>query len=316
MSNKSYLGIIIALLVIVLFWSVYNSMLDNQPEEKKQVSVIVSDSTNDRWNAMKEGMEQAALDNGIELNIVSTDVFNISQDVKNVIQREIQFGAGGIIFEPIDDGDMNEYLDSIRDRVEIILIKSDIAPGDVYSSVLPDEQEIIDGLTSTLEERYGAQLNHMKIVLIHTRNNQYSINRRRELFLKWFNTKGLVKITEADTAEALFEQSAEYPNILIALDNTATEGAIDALISAGKEDIIDIYGVGYSEKVVYYLDRQVVDAAIITDDFNMGYISVEQIAELLNFGRKTMHNKIGTMIISEENLYEPDYQRVLFPLVQ
>lgn len=316
MSNKSYLGIIIALLVIVLFWSVYNSMLDNQPEEKKQVSVIVSDSTNDRWNAMKEGMEQAALDNGIELNIVSTDVFNISQDVKNVIQREIQFGAGGIIFEPIDDGDMNEYLDSIRDRVEIILIKSDIAPGDVYSSVLPDEQEIIDGLTSTLEERYGAQLNHMKIVLIQTRNNQYSINRRRELFLKWFNTKGLVKITEADTAEALFEQSAEYPNILIALDNTATEGAIDALISAGKEDIIDIYGVGYSEKVVYYLDRQVVDAAIITDDFNMGYISVEQIAELLNFGRKTMHNKIGTMIISEENLYEPDYQRVLFPLVQ
>lgn len=316
MSNKSYLGIIIALLVIVLFWSVYNSMLDNQPEEKKQVSVIVSDSTNDRWNAMKEGMEQAALDNGIELNIVSTDVFNISQDVKNVIQREIQFGAGGIIFEPIDDGDMNEYLDSIRDRIEIILIKSDIAPGDVYSSVLPDEQEIIDGLTSTLEERYGAQLNHMKIGLIQTRNNQYSINRRRELFLKWFNTKGLVKITAADTAEALFEQSAEYPNILIALDNTATEGAIDALISAGKEDIIDIYGVGYSEKVVYYLDRQVVDAAIITDDFNMGYISVEQIAELLNFGRKTMHNKIDTMIISEENLYEPDYQRVLFPLVQ
>ena len=41
------------------------------------VSVIVNDSSNTRWNAFREGLEQGAEDNQVHLNLVSTGSFRM-----------------------------------------------------------------------------------------------------------------------------------------------------------------------------------------------------------------------------------------------
>jgi len=62
----------------------------NKEEKKYSVSVIVNDSNNDRWIAMREGLEQAAKDDDIQLNYVSTGVFASEDEEKALIEREVE----------------------------------------------------------------------------------------------------------------------------------------------------------------------------------------------------------------------------------
>ena len=74
-KNRIYFGLLILALVVTIVWTSAGMLGVNKEEKKYSVSVIVNDSNNDRWIAMREGLEQAAKDEDIQLNYVPTGVF-------------------------------------------------------------------------------------------------------------------------------------------------------------------------------------------------------------------------------------------------
>ena len=71
-EDRSFLWPIIGgLVVTILFCSVM--LVRGTGEKRYQVSVIVSDSSQDRWVPLKAGLTQAARDNNIDLSYVYTD---------------------------------------------------------------------------------------------------------------------------------------------------------------------------------------------------------------------------------------------------
>ncbi|GFI57413.1 sensor histidine kinase BtsS [Muribaculaceae bacterium] len=76
LSISSPYGLLMLILIIVIGGAVYE-MLDAGKEEKPYtVSVILEDSNNDRWIAMRQGLEQAAQDHNINLNYVFSGEFD------------------------------------------------------------------------------------------------------------------------------------------------------------------------------------------------------------------------------------------------
>ena len=94
-----YFGIIIMILVCVIALEAYNSLNNNKEENEYLVTVIVDDSSSDRWTSFREGIEQGAKDYNIRLNVVSTGKFGSAKDEYQIVNREIDNSTEGIIIE-------------------------------------------------------------------------------------------------------------------------------------------------------------------------------------------------------------------------
>lgn len=116
----------------------------------------------------------------------------------------------------------------------------------------------------------------------------------------------------------LSEKNQEIPvDIIIALGNGETELAVDYLIGEGEErkESCLLYGVGCSEKAVYYLDKGWIKSLVVPNEFNMGYLSMEEVARQLKYRLSRAESmEVDYLVIDQTNLYKEDNQKSCFQL--
>ena len=141
-------NIIILLLITVALWAAYNLLHTGEEKTMPRVSVIVEDSSNERWTAFRLGIDQAAREYGVDVAFIASPEFESAQDQKNLISQE----AAAVV---PSGRKMGEALG------EMLLKKSGPAP---YVSVLIgnllrySEKEMLQGLTETVEGAGGSIL--------------------------------------------------------------------------------------------------------------------------------------------------------------
>ena len=111
---------------------------------------------------------------------------------------------------------------------------------------------------------------------------------------------------------------AQGADIVVALENDETERAVDHL-NENPEILSEcaLYGIGNSEKVVYYLDKGMIRALLAPNEFHMGYQSVEELAMKLEYHAIEKRNvTTGYLLIDKDSLYDTENQKILFPIVQ
>ena len=89
----------------------------------------------------------------------------------------------------------------------------------------------------------------------------------------------LWNLSDEDNVNNTFEWCLEKKrvDIVVSLDNDRTEQAVDYL-QAQEQTEFGLYGIGCSEKNVYYLDKGVIGALVVPNEFNIGYLSAAAIA--------------------------------------
>jgi len=125
-------------------------------------------------------------------------------------------------------------------------------------------------------------------------------------------------LSDEDNVNNTFEWCLQKKkvDIVVSLDNDTTEQAVDYL-QAQKQIKFQLYGIGCSEKNVYYLDKGEIRALIVPNEFNIGYLSVAAIAGQLREPLSSAKTEeIGFLTITKENLYDEENQKILFPIVQ
>ena len=297
-KNRIYFGLLILALVVTIVWTSAGMLGVNKEEKKYSVSVIVNDSNNDRWIAMREGLEQAAKDDDIQLNYVSTGVFASEDEEKALIEREVENGADGIIVQLVSSEDTYAVFEKIDSSVAVMLLETDAVSEGVYSVTAPDNLWIGEALAQTVLQDYGDSLSEKKIGILSGNQNQLSMQQRL----------GSVKKLQAD----------EPVDILITLGNAETETAVDYLqADTSYKRQFMIYGEGCSDKTVYYLDKGIIKSLVVPNEFNMGYQSVHTIAEQIKYKFSSAESTtVDSLVINRQNLYDEENQKTLFPIVQ
>ena len=177
-KNRIYFGLLILALVVTIVWTSAGMLGVNKEEKKYSVSVIVNDSNNDRWIAMREGLEQAAKDDDIQLNYVSTGVFASEDEEKALIEREVENGADGIIVQLVSSEDTYAVFEKIDSSVAVMLLETDAVSEGVYSVTAPDNLWIGEALAQTVLQDYGDSLSEKKIGILSGNQNQLSMQQR------------------------------------------------------------------------------------------------------------------------------------------
>lgn len=320
--NRFYFGILILILVMLIVWASYQLLYAGREQETHTISVIVNDSNHDRWMALHQGMDQAAGDNNINLNFVSTGTFTGVEEELALVERELENGAEGIIVQMVAGAQEFHECRQLFDGVPVMLLETDITPEGVFAITGPDNAAIGRALGYALKADLGENLSG-KTIGILCGNEEKLSSQQRLAGVKEALTGASAEIlwtlgeeTElADDANALLQMPPV--DIVLALENDETERMVDLLQSDKTRKKSLLYGVGCSEKAVYYLDKGVIRTLVVPNEFNMGYQSVESIAKQLHYRlAKAEDCQVDFLVVDRTNLYASDNQKILFPIVQ
>lgn len=319
----------ILLYVLMGFLLVIFSLLllltgERQAVKRKSISVIVDNSTSNRWTALKEGMEAAAKDYNLRLNYVSTvKLWSVTAELE-MAAREMESGADGLILQMYASEGIGEKLEEIVPRDQCVLLETDITPEEYYQTVGPDNRKLGGVLAGQIRADYGESLQGKRVGIFCGNTGELSIRQRIQGLKEGLEDSEIQVVWELHEMGRTPDEAAENDcwetgaDIVISLENDMTERVVDYL--AENQDMLNqckLYGIGNSEKVMYYLDRGFIRKLVVPNDFYMGYQSVEELAKKLEY-RGESHKNIytGYLVIDRTNLYDETNQKMLFPIVQ
>lgn len=310
----------ISCIVLVIMGILLFAILGSDPEpEKTKVSVVITGSTGERWSSVKAGMNQAAVDNNIELNYVRTGQYLSVNDEWDHIKAEAAAGTKAVILEPVGSQGLDEKLSSLK-HIPVILLESDIDPEDKYISIHANDYKVGRYLADALYSDYGEQLKDMKIGVLSAPIYKLSSKQRQQGLMDGLKKWGIKIAWSLGTGIRLqhtlnHQLSHSDADILVCTGDVETEIAVKCVKEAGKK--IEIYGQGYSEENIYGLDKKSIKCLVMSNEFYIGYDSVALAADRIAGGnRKFDEDSIELFTLHGKDLYDEYIEKIVFPIIQ
>ena len=270
-----YILIVTLLLVLTAIYAAIRLMQVDIPEEPVRVSVVTENSGSEREHLYFQGIEQAAADEDVLISTVMTSYYKDAGEEETIVTGEYLGGAN-------------------------VVIKKN----------RPDAKEVSELLMQELSTQYGGVLTGRNVALL--------LGGEYDTFSSEVGSLLSAKITEAG-GEILWEKNAPCnvnsllkksirPDIIVAIDDDSLTQAA-AYLSSKKSDRRCLVGMGCSPSAVYYLDRGVISAMVVPDDFTLGY---ESLMAAVNGGNVSDLATELTLIHPEE-VHEKENEKLLFP---
>lgn len=318
MINKRMGWFIVGICAIFLFVVVGTYLYsEKKVVDTKYVSVILYGNNIDRWESLKQGIDQAAKDYNAEITYVLMSSDHNKEEQLSLIQREIDNGANAILLAA-NDSDMD--LSNIKLATKtfpIVCVESGVNNQDI-TLVSANNYDMGESLAKEVIEKENAIA---KIAIVMDNQQRNSVKERYQGFynkiIEKFNNYTIWKREEGENRNIIFVQrelTQEAVDVVVALDNSSLEAVIDATINLNKK--VKIYGIANSDKAVYYLDNGKIKTLVYQDEFSIGYIGLESLLDQKNYNAKEMSNYINYHVVNDSTLYLPENQRVLFPFVK
>jgi ribose transport system substrate-binding protein len=283
-----------------------------------KISAIVYGADIDRWSTLKQGLDQGAVDFNVEVNLVTAKEDESAEEQVELIERELANGAGGIILAAADSLQLSDKVREYAKTVPIVLVETGIRN--------------LEGMTYIAADDYSMGLNLGRSVFLGSDKNKsiavFVNNLERDSVLKrydgfqdslQYSEKEIFEweMTEQDTETAQFleTQLTKHPvDIVVALDDQSMEAAIDAVLAM--DSPVSLYGIGSTNKIVHYLDYGLIDSIVFENEFNMGYLSVQELVHDIRNETVRVDHDIEFRTVNKETMYLPRNQRLVFPIVQ
>ena len=117
-----------------------------------------------------------------------------------------------------------------------------------------------------------------------------------------------------DYAASTLYGNRNPPDAIVALDNETLDTVLDGLEAAGQ--YVPLYGVGSSEKVVHALDQGDIRGICFQNEFNIGYMAMVGLGQKMKMDTPPVSSPIAFQYVNQENMYDPEIERRLFPIIQ
>ena len=320
--NRKIIFAAAALLCAALaFVCVRHTGRKNSPLRIVMIQKALDDT--DFWTSIAQGGEMAAEEHDAVLTVAGPP-------------REQEIGM------------QNEMiLDAIADRPDAIVL----APGS-SEETLPYARQIEEAgiplvlLDSTMEEKAGVSVvatdnyelgykmgNYMKQfvdedtvigIVGHVEGSSTAIG--REAGFRAGLGEAQDQVAEIVFCDSVTEKASEltrgllekYPDMdmIVGLNEYSAVGAARAVLELGLSDEIYMAGIDSSLEQIQLLEAGVYEALAIQKPFNMGYLGVET-AIRTAWGEEVEENiDSGSELITKENMYTEENQKLLFPVAE
>ncbi len=111
---------------------------------------------------------------------------------------------------------------------------------------------------------------------------------------------------------------ARHPDLggIVALNESSTVGAGRAIRDLGLVEEVHLVGFDNSQEEIEFLEDGVVDALVVQRPFNMGYLGIRTIAQVLRGQEIDSLIFTDAVLVRRESMYTEENQKLLFPIVR
>lgn len=313
MSRKAWLQLVLPLIGLsVLFW-----LLAFAPGEKHhqppllELSVILRDGDG-AVSTMRKGMEQAAQDLNVELRFLIPAEDNSAVQQAQLLEREVAGAAPAVLLIPADREALGDAVSAAAGKTTLVTVETDMTAWGAAASITMDHQELGAALGA-------AALNGVPeggtVLLLDSLPGDNGIRERMEAakaVLERGGRQARVYKWDPDTTSLPDILRIERPRAIIAFEAAALADVAE--LSRGEDAFPLLYGCGSTAGIAAALEKGRVTAITAVNVFSAGYLAVEAAAALARHEDWTAAAPVAFSIVRQENMYDSDNQKLLFPV--
>lgn len=324
--KKRTLYKIIPFLLGILLLSIFIFYPEDTLKEKRKIIYVskVLDYESDFWMQLLEGANTASQTYDIEFEAVAPSRESDYERQNELIDWAIGEHPDAIILTP------SQYTDSlamaqkiIRHEIPLILVDSTLEKDIAQSSISTDNEKAGAKQAAYIQEHFASSVSIA--VIAHEEQTSTSIERvnglKKELQDSDYQIEAIAYTDSTDYAEAkekTIQILQQHPNIavLVATNEHTTVGAATAIQELQLQDKVCLIGFDSSNQEIQLMEAGILKATVIQKAFKMGYYAVENAVKLLDNKPYSPHMDSGSILITQEDLYDVNMQKLLFPFQQ
>ena len=314
---------IMAVILIAASVVIFIGLLKPEATQTRKCSLIyipkIRDDTNDFWTSVISGCRMAAEEYESELEIMAPDKEENVEEQNRLLRAAIEKKPDAILFSPSSMNASDELLKEAKDKgIRITYIDS------YTKEDLQDLTVATDNVNAGRMGEYARTLldKDSKIAIVsHVKGVSTAVEREQGF------REGLgdyaENIVETVYCNSLYEKSYElaqklmekYPDLemIAGMNEYSAVGVGRAVSDAGVKDRIDVVGVDCSQEAINLMEMGVYKGIIVQKAFRMGYIGVEETIHMLNGDAVEKNIDSGCELVTPENMYDSDIERLIFP---
>ncbi|MFP3091215.1 substrate-binding domain-containing protein [Treponema sp. TIM-1] len=327
-SPKGFGGLIPVLLLLIFLGGSLGIffLVRTPPEQEIRVTAVIKAIANDSefWEVLKTGMRAGATEFGLRLDIqgpwAESDVDGQIRIVENILATD---PPTVLVLAAADYTRLAPLVEkAVSMGVKVIAMDSGVDSSLPHTFVATDNVE--GGGKVAVEMIRILEPGRKLAILSHVRGTTTAIDRERgvrEVLEKdgrypilgtWFTDNF------ADRAYAItMELLKEYPDLggILTMNEISTIGAAQALLDSGAAGKVRLVGFDNPLGRINLIEEGIIAAVVIQKPFNMGYLAVRAARDAAENRSLPPFIDTGSVLITAENLYEPENQKLLFPFV-
>ena len=291
-----------------------------------RIAVIPKGTTHEFWKSVHAGAVKAARE--LDVDVAWKGPLQ-EDDLKSQIDLVQSFTAqrvSGIVLAPLNDKALVASVNAAAQAgIPVVIFDSALSGGNIASFVATDNRAAgALGARRLLEIAPGPG----RLVVLRYLEGSASTRDREEGFLAGIAARPELEVVSANQYGGATTESAFKAAESLLLAQNAAGGGVTAVFTpnesttfgmllalektrlAGKLRFI---GFDASDKLVKGIESGTIDALVLQNPFNMGYLAVRTVVERLRGKSVPARTDTGAQLLDRKNLQEPSMQQLVKP---
>lgn len=306
-------------LIAIVLWVYYAAAIrEKMPEKKYDISVVLYDAGSDGWEVLMEGMKQAGEDFGINITYVVAKEGADKEDQLELIRTEIENGAQGVLVAATDSAMMCQEVQTEGAQIPIIMLESG-TDDQTYPFISANNVALGKMLGETILADFPEN-ESIKLMVVEEYMNRDSVKQRMQ---------GLYDVLGNRIQITPIKRTLESEDLQNFLPKAIRGSNVDAVVALSKETLFalsevdeeiiqdkKLYGIGNTDSIVAALDDEKIEKLVFQNEFNIGYLGVQNLIKEIEGIRTADIEEIDYYSVGKEDIFEMQYERLLFPIVE
>ncbi len=321
--------ILSCLIIILLFCSIVitgcsNSSKLSTQDNKIKISVIVKKKDASFYSVVRMGAEAAAKEFDVD---ISFDGPISEKDIEGqikLVEGSINNKYNAIVLAAGDYNKLSGVVDKAASiNIPVIIIDSQLNSDQIKAFVGTDNMDAGTKLGQTLINRIGPTC---KIAVMNFIKGAASSDLREQGVFSTIKKYAGVQVVanlycnsdESVAYQQVKKAIKENPGLdaVICTNAQGTVGAARAVEDMNMAGIIKIIGLDSTPEEVSFVEKGVIEALIIQNPFNMGYLGVKYAVDSVYNKSLPKSTNTGLTIIDKQNMYLPENEKLVFPFTE
>jgi len=314
--------------IIVAIGMVACSSAPAEKTGKLTIAVIPKGTSHVFWQSIHAGAEKAAQELGVDViwrgPLREDDRASQVSEVEGFVTR----GVSGIVLAPLDEAALVAPVsDAEKNKIPVVIIDSALKGSDYVSFVATDNKQ---GGRMAGQSLGGMLPSGGKVVMLRYAEGSASTNDREDGFLEAIAQHANLEVVSsnqyggADVEGAYKKGEAilsrfKKPDGSLAVDGifcpneSTTLGMLRVLEDSGWAGKVKFIGFDASDTLVKGLSDGHIDALVLQDPVNMGYLGVKTMVTHIKGGTIEKRIDTGVHLVTRDKMNDPDMKELLHP---